>query len=74
MTKEEAYKLIQKQNWYKTFIKEVESNSRGLRFNDSFREAWDSRFWVDGAFYWDETQQGSLYWSKANGKWRNLTR
>ena len=74
MTKEEAYKLMQKQNWYKIFIKEVERNYRRLHFNDSFREQWDSRFWVDRAFYWDGTRQGQFYWSEVNTKWQNLTR
>ena len=74
MTKEEAYKLIQKQNWYKIFIKEVESNYRGKYFNDSFRETWDYRLWVDRVFYWDGTRQGQFYWSEINTEWLNLTR
>ena len=74
MTKEEAYELMQKQNWYKTFIKEVESNYRGHHFNDSFRKTWDSRLWVDRAFYWDGTQQGQIYWSEVYTKWQDLIR
>lgn len=71
MTKEEAYELIQKQNWYKLFIKTMESN--GKIFNDSYRSHFATD-WIDYAFTWRNTPQGREYWANINSKWRFLTR
>ena len=71
MTKNEAYELIQKQNWYKLFIKVMES--KGKFFNDSYRSH-PTIDWIDYAFTWYYTPQGREYWAKINNKWRALIR
>ena len=70
MTKEEAYKLIQKQNWYKLFIKVMET--RGKIFNDAYRLNCTEN-WIFYAFTWSRTPQGREYWAEINNKWRALT-
>lgn len=70
MTKDEAYKLMQKQNWYKFFLKEVATNSCEEKFNESFREIHLPTYWIDKALYWDETSQGNSYWSDINVSFR----
>ena len=74
MTREEAYELMQKQNWYKLFIKEVCANYRQNSFNESFRRRTYPREWIDKTMWWDETRQGRLYWSEIHTKWKILTR
>jgi hypothetical protein len=71
MTKEEAYELMQKQNWYKLFIKAMES--KGKIFNDSYRLHY-AKDWIEYAFAWHYTPQGREYWSNINSEWRTLVR
>jgi hypothetical protein len=71
MTKEEAYELMQKQNWYKTFIKVMES--KGKIFND-FHRSYLVEDWIDCVFTWRYTPQGAEYWIAINNKWRTLIR
>lgn len=58
MTIEEAYELMQKQNWYKLFLEEVSVNPRRVVFNHSYRNGNSIHNWVDNALYWDDTRQG----------------
>lgn len=71
MTKEKAYELIQKQNWYKLFIKVMES--KGKIFNDTYRSH-PTIDWIDYAFTWYYTPQGREYWARINRKWKALIR
>lgn len=71
MTKEEAYELIQRQNWYKLFIKAMESEGR--IFNNAYR-LHSITDWIDCAFTWHCTPQGSGYWREIHNKWKTLIR
>lgn len=71
MTNKKAYELIQKQNWYKLFIKVMES--KGKIFNDTYR-SYLAIDWIDYAFSWCTTPQGREYWAKINSEWRTLIR
>jgi hypothetical protein len=73
MTKDEAYELMQKQNWYKLFIKEVQTNCRNEDFNKDFRQGIYFTSWIDQAIWWDATSQGHRYWKLINDMWESKT-
>lgn len=71
MTKEDVYELMQKQNWYKLFLKEMETNVRNQVFNKNFKTMFLPKTWIDRAMWWDSTSQGQSYWSKISDDWEN---
>lgn len=75
-TKEEIKKWIEKQEWFKAYVKNIYINR--LDSNPSAMERFLSgskeKDTISGAFIWDNTEEGGKFWNNVDKEFQNWYR
>ena len=75
-TKEEIKKWLEKQEWFKAYVKNIYIDRLGSDHSAMERLLSGSveKDTISGAFIWDNTEEGSKFWNNVNKEFQNWYR